>query len=83
MTSVYEPLGAYLARQPGPTHTLTFRQVEAILGRPLPSSALAGRASAWWTNDPGRSQADHGWLAVGWEVATVDGRREAVTFRKG
>ena len=83
MHSVYRPLGAYLARQPGPMHTLTFREVEAILGRPLPSSASAERASAWWTNDAGHSQADYGWLAAGWEVATVHRQRQAVTFRKG
>ncbi len=80
MASVYQPLGAYLARQPGSTHTLTFREVEAILGQPLPSSAYARRD--WWTNDPGHSQADYGWLAAGWRVDTVDRRRQAVTFRK-
>ena len=80
MASVYQPLGAYLARQPGPTHTLTFGQVEAILGRALPPSAA--RVRDWWTNDPGHSQADYGWLAAGWQVAGVDRGRKAVTFRK-
>lgn len=79
MAGLYRPLGAYLAQQAGPTHTLTFREVEAILGRPLPSSASARRD--WWTNEPGHSQADNGWLAVGWQVGTVDRRRQTVTFR--
>ena len=82
MASVYQPLGAYLARQPGPTHTLTFPEVEAILGRPLPAIASTARARAWWTNDAGRSQADHGWLAADWRVESVDRRRQTVTFRK-
>ena len=83
MASIYQPLGTYLARQPGPTHTLTFRQVAAILGRPLPPSASAGHAWGWWTNEPGHSPADDGWLGVGWEVATVQRERQVVTFRKG
>ena len=82
MASVYQPLGAYLAQQPGPTHALTFAEVEAILGRPLPPTASAERAWNWWTNDPGHSQADYGWLAAGWQVAGVDRGRQTVTFRK-
>ena len=82
MASVYQPLGAYLARQPGSTHTLTFREVEAILGRSLPVSATGAHAGTWWTNDPGHSQADYGWLAAGWQVAGVDRGRQTVTFRK-
>ena len=80
MASVYQPLGAYLARQPGPMHTLTFHEVEAILGRSLPSSAA--RVRDWWTNDPGHSQADYGWLAAGWQVDSVDRGGQAVTFCK-
>ncbi len=80
MASVYQPLGAYLARQAGPTYTLTFPQIEAILGRPLPPIAHARRD--WWTNVPARSQADHGWLAAGWQVDSVDRGRQTVTFRK-
>ncbi len=83
MASVYQPLGAYLAQHPGPTLTLTFREVEAILGRPLPPSASAEGARAWWTNDAGHSQADYGWLAAGWEVHSVDRGRQTVIFRKG
>ena len=82
MASIYQPLGTYLARQPGPTVTLPFREVEAILGRPLPVSATAAHAGAWWTNDADHSQADYGWLVAGWQVASVDRRRQTVTFRK-
>jgi hypothetical protein len=82
-SSVYAPLGAYLAGQPGPTHTLTFPEVEAILGRPLPASAATAQAWAWWTNDAGHSQADYGWLAAGWLVERIDRRQQTVTFRKG
>ena len=81
MESTYRPLGAYLAGQPGPTCVLTFREVEALLGRPLPPSASAHRA--WWANDHGHNHAYHGWLAVGWRSETVDMARQRATFRKG
>jgi len=80
MASIYQPLGAYLAGQPGPTRTLTFGEVEAILGRPLPAVARTGRR--WWTNNPGFSQADYGWLAAGWQVDSMDRGGQVVTFRK-
>ena len=81
MSSAYRPLGAYLADQPGPTCVLTFREIEACLGRPLPSSASARRD--WWNNHHGHAYAYHGWLAAGWRVASVDLERQLVTFRQG
>ena len=81
MASRYQPLGAYLAGQPGPTCALSFREVEALLGRPLPP--VAGTRRPWWSNHHSHPQAYHGWLAAGWRVASVDVRGQRVTFRKG
>ncbi len=81
MASSYHPLGAHLARQPGPTCVLTFREVEARLGRALPPAACALRA--WWSNHHSHAQAYHGWRAAGWRVAAVDLAHQRVTFRKG
>ena len=75
------PLGAYVARQLGPTCLLSFRQVEALLGRPLPPVASARRP--WWSNHHSHPQAYHGWLAAGWRVASVDLDRQVVAFRQG
>ncbi len=44
MASGYQPLGAYLPRQPGLTCVLTFREIEAFLGRPLPPVASTRRS---------------------------------------
>ena len=60
---------------------LTFREVEALLGRPLPPSARARRD--WWTNHHGHAQAHYGWRAAGWRIVSVDLERQLVTFRKG
>jgi hypothetical protein len=81
MSSAYRPLGDYLTGQPGPTCALTFREVEALLGRPLPPSASARRD--WWNNRHVQSHAYHGWLATGWRVVSVDLTSQRVTFRKG
>ena len=81
MASTYRPLGAYLIQQPGPTRALSFREVEAHLGRALPPTARALRA--WWGNHPAHPHAYHGWLAAGWRIAAVDLARQTVTFRKG
>jgi hypothetical protein len=56
--------------------TLTFRQIEGIVGFPLPPSAREHRP--WWANDPTHSHAV--WLKAGWETSDVDMRSERVTF---
>ncbi len=81
MASVYQPLGAYLARQPGPTCVLTFCDIEACLEHSLPPNACGRRD--WWRNRHVHSHAYHGWLAAGWRSASVDLERQLVTFRKG
>jgi hypothetical protein len=80
MRSTYDPLSAYLTRQPGPTCVLAFREIEERLGRALPPAASARRD--WWSNYPAHPQAYHGWLAAGWRMAAVDVARQRVTFQK-
>ena len=53
--STYNPIGSYLAAQPGPpgtTCTITFKQFQQLTGVPLPRSAF--QHSAWWGNNPQR-----------------------------
>ncbi|HEX2997529.1 MAG TPA: CBS domain-containing protein [Anaerolineales bacterium] len=54
---------------------LTFRQVEEIIGSPLPPSAYQLRA--WWANDRAHSAL---WLEAGWEIAYVDLAEKLVVF---
>ena len=79
----YAPLGDYLAALPGETTriTLSLRQIEVLVGTPLP--AVAGTA-LWWTNTPGHPQA-RVWLAVGWHVAARSLRSlpPTITFARG
>jgi hypothetical protein len=81
--SKYDPLRIFLenAAKGVSEMTLTFQQIETILGFTLPPSARRHRA--WWAN-PGTPH-DHphaqAWLAAGWKVDTVNQHREWVRFR--
>ncbi len=85
MWAAYARLGSYLAgraRAGVDEVTLTFAQVEALVGHPLP--LLARTHAAWWRNatDPRGAQSYpwYGWVSVGWEAAP-DVPGGAVTFR--
>ncbi len=76
--SKYHPLYEYLRQQPDATLLeLSFAELEAILGRPLPDTARVARA--WWANSPttqGRT-----WQEAGWWVDDVNFEGGAVVFR--
>lgn len=55
----YRPLGDYLVKQHEVTVSLTFQQIEQILGFALPPSAYGHRA--WWANSLSHPQAGS-WL---------------------
>ncbi len=82
--SKYGPLRMFLESTPPAVSemTLSFQQVESILGFALPPSAYRHRA--WWGNPS--SPRDHPyaqeWLAAGWKVDTVDQQAEWVRFRR-
>jgi CBS domain-containing protein len=67
--SVYAALANWLFEQDVPEVTLTFEQVEGILKRPLPDSALELRA--WWANDRVGHLHSMLWLDAGWRVDSV------------
>lgn len=76
--SKYQPLFEYLRQQPDSVPVeLTFAEIEAILGRPLPPTATVNRA--WWAN----SQAPQArlWQAAGWLVDDVNFKEQTVVFR--
>jgi DNA-binding XRE family transcriptional regulator len=57
--------------------TLTFDQIEAIIGAALPRSARASRA--WWANSA--TPQGQAWLDAGWLVDAVDLGEAWVVFR--
>src|SRR3712207_5066071 len=82
----YAPLHDYLVAFPGTRLTLRLREIEAILGSPLP---LVAWAQNWWNSvhvpsertDGGMGHAQ-AWLHAGWRVAGAAFRtaEPAVTF---
>ncbi len=83
---VYAPLAEQLAARAAAGErrvTLTFAQVEALIGRPLPApSRAARRHRPWWHGLGNAPHAWYGWQRVGWRVETVDLAAETVTFAR-
>ena len=80
MMSKYDPLCYYLLSVNTDTVTLTFSEIERIIGDDLPPSAFTWRE--WWGNDVTHSQAMSGWLAADWHSVLIDVPGKAVTFRR-
>ena len=77
----YLPLEEWFRNQPTTADQieLTFDQVEAILGTPLPKSAT--KLTTWWTNVQPKIQSHRtAWLNTGWKVAEFDQQARWVRF---
>jgi DNA-binding transcriptional regulator YiaG len=76
----YRPLFDFLSNNRSDEVSLTFSQIEALLGDALPPSARATRG--WWGNrDRGSLQAA-AWMEAGYQAASIDLTAENVVFRK-
>ncbi len=76
----YRKLAYHLGRHPETRITLSFEQVETIIGGPLPAHARA--MTDWWTTGRVARREHHAapWHAVGWQFEQLDSYRGAVTF---
>ncbi len=82
MTSKYDRLAAHRAASGAATTTLTFAEIEAVVG-PLP--ALARRDRYWWHTTPLARYASahiHAWWQAGYAADRPDFAAETVTFRR-
>jgi hypothetical protein len=57
--------------------TLTFDELEDILGNKLPESSLV--FDSWWRNDKTHSQA-RAWMSAGWRTTRPNPHERKVTF---
>jgi CBS domain-containing protein len=73
----YAALAAHLKAQRIAVISLTFQQIERILGKGLPVSAFEYRA--WWANDPAKPQSA-AWLDEGWRTVAVNMNERRLTF---
>lgn len=80
--SSYAPLAEHLAAANDNVETLSFAQLERVLGRPLPASARRHRA--WWSNESsGTHTHAAAWMGAGWVADAIDLDSGVVTFRRG
>lgn len=77
----YEPLRVHLTGLAGPTVTLSYAEMEGLLGRKLPPSAYGGSWRQWWANTETHSQGT-AWLRAGWRVSRPDLANKRVEFRR-
>ena len=78
--SKYDPLETYLKGQTAAEVPISFREIEAILGRRLPPSAFRHRP--WWANDATGHVHAKAWLSAGYETARVDLKTGTLVFRR-
>src|SRR5262245_29455830 len=74
----YHPLRHYLLQQTRNRVPMTFREVESIIGGPLPASARRHRP--WWANDATGHAHAHAWLEAGYRTEQVDMKGEELVF---
>lgn len=75
----YEPLSEFLVTHPGDKIPMTFKEIEAILGAPLPKSK---QYAAWWSNNPSNNTMTQVWLDAGFTTEQVDTVGEKLVFRR-
>ncbi len=79
--SKYYPLFNHLQTSDQAEVVLTFGDIEALLGGPLPKSAVARKN--WWSNrDTPAALQSGAWVGAGYQVHGVDLGAKTVTFRK-
>jgi DNA-binding transcriptional regulator YiaG len=78
--SKYQPLLDYLRQSDRQEVTLTFAEIEQIMGEPLPASARSRKA--WWSNRKQGGLQARSWLEADFLVEAVNLVAEQVTFRK-
>lgn len=73
----YRNLTEYFMNNASKSVSLSFRDIENLIGCPLPNSARIHRA--FWANTTTHSIA-HGWLAAGYKVVDVNMTSEQIVF---
>ncbi len=74
----YAPLTRFLREREEHSVTLSFAELEDILGFSLPESAY--RYQSWWANSASGQSQIRGWKDAGWETRGVDLSGRKVTF---
>ena len=76
----YAPITRYLASLAGGERRMSFREIEQVLGFPLPPAARRHRP--WWSNNGNNNVMTKAWLDAGYKTEQVDMTGEVLVFRK-
>ena len=78
--SKYSALEETLKKFSGDHISMTFSEIERIIGRELPPSAFDHRP--WWSNNPSNSSITSAWLNAGFKTEQVDMKARRLVFRR-
>jgi len=76
----YKPLLDYFTHLEKKRVTLTFAEIEAILGGPLPVHARTEKC--WWKHRDGRTRPPRAWVDGGYDLEEVDLKKERARFAR-
>ncbi|MGB9365776.1 MAG: hypothetical protein WCE79_07170 [Xanthobacteraceae bacterium] len=76
----YEPLTEFLRNKRTDRIEMTFSQIEDVIGRKLPPSAVFYRS--WWSNNPSNSVMTKAWRDAGFLSEQVDMDARTVVFSR-
>lgn len=78
--SRYDPLTAHLQSQSVTHVRMSFADIERVLGRKLPDSAVTHRG--WWSNNASNNVMTKAWLQAGFRSEQVDLANRTLVFRR-
>ncbi len=76
----YAALEDHLRETGEDTVSMSFADIEQIIGAELPASAYKHRP--WWSNNPSNSVITYSWLKAGYKTANVDMDGQTLNFVK-
>ena len=80
INSKYYPLQEHLRQSGEDEITLTFAEIEQLLGTTMPVTARSQKA--WWSNRSTGAVQANAWMLAGYHAEDVDLADEQVTFRR-
>ena len=80
MSRKYAALGGFLETVTDNEITVSFAQIERLLGEALPKSA--SDYDAWWSNSPVAGRHNKIWLDRGWQTADLNRKAKTVRFHR-
>lgn len=80
MTTKYQPLIKALDKRKAERISMSFSDIEKLLGFDLPP--VARKFRSWWSNNPGNSVMTKAWVDAGYRSTEVDVAGEHLVFTR-